>query len=174
MLDALISSKTRIKLLLKFFLNPRSSAYLRGLESEFGESSNAIRLELNRFESAGLLNSFSNGNKRMFKANPKHPLFMELRNIVLKHLGVDRIIEEVVSRLGDVNRVYLTGDLALGKDTGIIDLVLVGDVNREYLGNLVTKAEALLDRKIRYLVYNLEEASEITNNTDKYLLIWNE
>lgn len=174
MLDALISSKTRIKLLLKFFLNPRSSAYLRGLESEFGESSNAIRLELNRFESAGLLNSFSNGNKRMFKANQKHPLFLELRNIVLKHLGVDRIIEEIVSRLGDVNRVYLTGDLALGKDTGIIDLVIVGEVDREYLSNLVSKAEDLLDRKIRYLVYDHNEATEVTNNKDKYLLIWNE
>lgn len=110
----------------------------------------------------------------MFKANQKHPLFLELRNIVLKHLGVDRIIEEIVARLGDVNRVYLTGDLALGKDTGIIDLVIVGDVNREYLSNLVSKAEDLLERKIRYLVYNHEEAVQITTNKDKYLLIWNE
>ncbi len=173
MLEALISSKTRIKLLLKFFLNPRSSAYLRGLESEFGESSNAIRLELNRFEKAGLLNSFSKGNKRMFKANQNHPLFLELRNIVLKHLGVDKIIEEIIPRLGEVNHVYLTGDIALGKDTGIIDLVIVGSVNREYLSNLVEKAENLLDRKIRYLVYGDHEAENLSQNKDKYLLIWN-
>ena len=48
MLDTLISSQTRLKLLLKFFLNSSTSSYLRDLESEFGESTNAIRLELNR------------------------------------------------------------------------------------------------------------------------------
>ena len=174
MLDAFISSKTRIKLLLKFFLNPQSSSYLRGLESEFGESTNAIRLELNRFESAGLLKSFLNGNKRMFHANEKHPLFNELRNIVLKHLGVDRVIEMVIDRLGEVKKVFLTGDLAYGRDTGVIDLVIVGDVNRSYLAELVTKAEKLLERKIRYLVYEPQEEQELTSNKEKFLLIWNE
>jgi len=75
MLDTLISSQTRLKLLLKFFLNSSTSSYLRDLESEFGESTNAIRLELNRFEQAGLLSSASIGNKKMFSANTQHPLF---------------------------------------------------------------------------------------------------
>ena len=55
MIETLISSKTRIKLLLKFFLNSNTTAYLRSLESEFGESTNAIRIELNRLEEAGML-----------------------------------------------------------------------------------------------------------------------
>jgi len=55
MIEALISSKTRIKLLLKFFLNSSNKSYLRGLESEFGDSTNGIRLELNKLEEAGLL-----------------------------------------------------------------------------------------------------------------------
>ena len=50
MLDSLITSKTRIKLLLKFFLNTSTHAYLRGLADEFGESTNALRLELNHLE----------------------------------------------------------------------------------------------------------------------------
>ena len=75
MLDSLITSQTRIKLLKKFFLNRSTKAHLRGLESEFGESSNAIRLELNRFEEAGLLNSLRDGNKKIYQANPTHPLY---------------------------------------------------------------------------------------------------
>ena len=63
MINALITSETRIKLLRKFFLNSSTKAHLRGLESEFGESTNAIRLELNRFEEAGLLHSLRDGNK---------------------------------------------------------------------------------------------------------------
>ena len=69
MINALITSETRIKLLRKFFLNSSTKAHLRGLESEFGESSNAIRLELNRFEAAGLLYSLREGNKKVFQAN---------------------------------------------------------------------------------------------------------
>jgi DeoR/GlpR family transcriptional regulator of sugar metabolism len=75
MLEALITSKTRIKLLLKFFLNPSTSAHLRGLATEFNESSNAIRLELNRLEDAGMLTTVSEGNKKLFQVNKKHALF---------------------------------------------------------------------------------------------------
>lgn len=64
MIETLISSQTRIKLLLKFFLNSNTKAYLRSLESEFSESSNAIRLELNRLEQSGMLSSFMEGNKK--------------------------------------------------------------------------------------------------------------
>ena len=55
MLDSLITSKTRVKLL-KFFMNPETRSYLRSLAEEFGESTNAVRVELNRLEKAGILN----------------------------------------------------------------------------------------------------------------------
>ena len=66
MIEGLITSKTRIKLLLKFFLNSETKSYLRSLESEFDESSNSIRVELNRLEAAGLLQSNLEGNKKIF------------------------------------------------------------------------------------------------------------
>jgi len=134
MLDTLITSKTRIKLLLKFFLNKDYASYLRYLESEFGESSNAIRVELNRLEQAGLLNSFIKGNKKYYQANAHHPIFNDIHNIILKYTGIYRIIDNVIRKLGKVNKVYLTGDFARGYDNGIIDLVFIGkDINRIYL-----------------------------------------
>ncbi len=158
MIDALISSKTRIKLLLKFFLNSHATAYLRSLESEFGESSNGIRIELNRLENAGLLLSDSEGNKKIFRANTGHPLFREIHNIILKQVGLDQVIETVIQRLGDVQRVYLVGDFSKGMDSQVIDLVFVGNFDKPYLSTLVEKAEKLVGRKIRYLLYSTEEA----------------
>ena len=157
-IDALISSKTRIKLLLKFFLNSHATAYLRSLESEFGESTNGIRLELNRLEGAGLLNSEMDGNKKIFRANTDHPLFREIHNIILKQVGLDQVIETVIQRLGDVQRVYLVGDFSKGTDSPVIDLVFVGDFDKSYLSTLVEKAEKIVGRKIRYLLYSPEEA----------------
>ena len=174
MLETLISSKTRIKLLLKFFLNSNNTAYLRSLESEFGESSNAIRLELNRLEGAGMLSSFLDGNKKMFRANKKHPLFKEIRNIVLKTIGIDSIIENVIERLGEVEKVYMVGEFSRGLDSEIIDLVLIGNIDKTYLINLVDKAEELIRRKIRYLIYTPEEFKPDTflNKKPEPLLLW--
>jgi hypothetical protein len=72
--------------MVKFFLDPKTTGYLRGLEEEFGDSTNAIRLELNRFESIGLLNSYTEGKRKYFKANPKHPFYPEVNGMVKKHV----------------------------------------------------------------------------------------
>ena len=94
MLETLISSKTRLKLLLRLFLNPGSKAYLRGLADEFDESTNSVRVELNRFEEAGMLSSDLVGNKKVFQANKEYPLFEEIRKILLKYTGLQDIIDE--------------------------------------------------------------------------------
>jgi hypothetical protein len=175
MLDTLITSKTRLKLLLKFFLNSSSRAHLRNLETEFGESTNAIRLELNKFEEAGLLKSEMNGNKKVFRANTGHPLFSDIHNILLKTIGIDQVIERVVTRLGNVDKAFVSGDFARGRDAQIIDLVLVGDeIDQEYLVRLAQKTEELINRKIRYIIFSPEEFESYneTLTSKDMLLIW--
>lgn len=159
MINTLITSQTRIKLLRKFFLNSNTRAHLRGLESEFGESSNAIRVELNRFEDAGLLNSLRQGNKKLYQANMNHPLFSDIHSIILKDTGIDRIIDNVIHKIGDLMGVYLTGDFARGKDSRIIELIIVGDqLDRSYLADKVLQAERITGRKVSYTLMNQEEA----------------
>ena len=174
MIETLISSKTRIKLLLKFFLNSKATSYLRGLEAEFGDSSNAIRLELNRFEKAGMLTSSVKGNKKYFQANTLHPLFEDTHNIILKYIGFDQIIDRVIENLGQVNRVYVIGALAKGLDDTVIDLVFVGNLNKTYLVELIDKVEKLIHRKIKYIVYSEEEIEEIhwEKSNEQALLLW--
>jgi predicted nucleotidyltransferase len=159
MINALITSETRIKLLRKFFLNSSTKAHLRGLESEFGESSNAIRIELNRFEEAGLLHSLRDGNKKVYQANKNHPLFGDIHSIIMKEAGIDRVIDKVIHRLGNLICIYLTGDFARGKDSPVIDLILVGEnIDREYLARKVMQAEELVGRKVSYVVLHPDEA----------------
>lgn len=173
MLDALITSKTRLKLIIRFFLNPDATAYLRGLTDEFGESTNAIRLELNRFEGAGLLEAVLKGNKKIYRANKKHPLFKELHKMVKKTLGIDQIVDQVVRELGGVIQAYLTGAFARGGDGQTVDIVLIGeDINKRYLLKLVDKAEQLISRKIRYLVLNPAEADAYLKGVEDKMLIW--
>jgi predicted nucleotidyltransferase len=176
MINALITSETRIKLLRKFFLNSRTKAHLRGLESEFGESTNAIRLELNRFEEAGLLNSLRDGNKKVYQANRNHPLFGDIHSIIMKEAGIDRVIEKVIHRLGNLICVYLTGDFARGKDSPVIDLILVGkNIDREYLVRKIMQAEELVGRKVSYVVLHPDEAEShlLRVKPSDLLPLWN-
>lgn len=156
--------------MLKFFLNADTKSYLRGLAEEFSESTNAVRLELNRLEEAEMLHSELVGNKKYFFANQEHPLFNDVKSIVHKYIGLDKIIEEVVERLGDVKQVYLTGDWAKGKESEVIDLCIIGSkLNRHYLLELIEKTEGLIGKKIKYLIYDKEMTS-----TEGALLLWNE
>lgn len=158
MLESIVTSRTRIQLLLRFFLDGERAAYLRELSSELGESTNSVRVELNRLTEAKIVESFTSGRSRMYRANKNHPLFPDLQSIVKKTLGIDKLIEEIIHRLGDVKHAFITGDYARGIDGGIIDLVLIGNINREFMDKLVRKTEPLIgNRKIRHLCLTEEE-----------------
>jgi predicted nucleotidyltransferase len=114
---------------------------------------------LNRFENAGLLFSLRDGNKKVYQANASHPLFDDIHSIIMKEAGIDRVIEKVVHRIGNLICVYLTGDFARGKDSPVIDLILVGEnIDREYLARKVMQAEELVGRKVSYVVLHPAEA----------------
>ena len=170
----LIASKTRIKLLVRFFFNPRTRSYLRELAKEFNVSTNSVREELNQLTKTQLLKSEKNGRQVFYKANEKHPLFPELKSMVGKVMGIDQVIEGIVNRLGDLERAYLIDDYAEGKDTGIIDLLLVGNIDEYHLNDLSRKTERYIKRKIRSLVLSSEEYKDLTSKLENRprLLIW--
>ena len=98
----------------------------------------------------------------MYQVNTKFPMFNELQKIAFKHFGIDQIIEQVIEKLGDLEAVYLTGDLARGLDSKVVDLTLIGkDIDNSYLIRLVEKAERLIGRKIRTLTYEIDDYEEI-------------
>lgn len=149
MLESLITSKTRLRLLVKFFINAANQAHMRGLADEFGESTNAIRKELNNLSEAGYLEKKAIGNRIDYRANIDHPLFQSLQSIVRKYLGLDTIVENVLNRMGEVNQVWLIGDYAQGKDSGTIDIIVVGEaIDNTYLSQLKEKTSTLIGRNI--------------------------
>lgn len=137
-------------------LNPAAKVYLRGLERDLGVSSNTIRLELNKLSEMHLIavQDTGNSNKKQYAVNKDHPLFESLRGIILKYVGIDQILEHVIQKLGNVNAVYLTGNLAQGMNSNFVDLVIVGDIDKTYLHKLIDKAEPLISKKIRAGVFS--------------------
>jgi DNA-binding transcriptional MocR family regulator len=172
--SGIISSKTKIKLLVRLFMNPGTQSYLRQLANEFGLSTNAVREELNQLSATQLIKSDKQGKRVLYRANESHPLFPELKSMVAKVLGVDQVIDGIIKRLGNLQEAYLIDDYAEGKDTGIIDILLVGDIDPYHLNDLSRKTERYLKRKIRSLVLNQAEDVELLPKLKNRprLLIW--
>ena len=174
MLDTLITSKTRVKLLMKFFLNPGTRAYLRELASEFDESTNSVRVELNRLSKAKIISAENVGRTIEYHANAEHSLYNELQSLVRKYSGVDKLVETLIKKLGDVKTAYLVGDYARGIDSGLIDIVLIGKINKNELDRIAERRGKDISRKIRPMVVTVKELRSLWEqlNMNHALLIW--
>lgn len=171
--SGLITSKTRIKILMRLFLNPNGSAYLRELADDFQASPSQVKDELDQLRKAKLLITNKTGRQVLFSANQEHPLFNELHSMVRKALGMDEILESIIKRLGNLHQAMLVDDYAEGKDTGIIDLVLIGDIDTTNLLDLAAKTERYIERKIRTLTMTREEYEKngaILSNRPQFIL----
>ena len=153
MLSSLITSKTRLRMLIKFFVSAANNGYLNGLANEFNESTNSIRKELNNLSGAGYLLKSKENNRIIYNANTSHPMFEVLQKIVRQHLGLEDIVETVIERIGEVDQIALTGKYAKGIDSGIIEIIINGTkVNREYLENIKPKIKKKIGREVSFLV----------------------
>ena len=166
MLGEIITSKTRLRLLTRFFISQANTGYLNGLANELGESTNAIRKELNHLHTAGYLNKSKSYNKIEYNVNTSHPLYDTLRNVVMKHLGLEDIVETVLDRMGSVHDIILIGDYAKGIDSGSIEIFLVGkSLNTQYISQLEEKIEKLINRKVSFYL-----TTNFNSNQDNIIL----
>jgi hypothetical protein len=134
-----------------------------------GESTNAIRKELNHLQLAGYLKKIKVNNKIEYKANVKHPMFEVLQKVVFKHLGLEDVVENVLERMGNVQRIILVGDYAKGNDNGLIEVFLIGkNLNMEYINQIEYKIEKLINRKVSFYL-----ASKFNTNQNHIILYEN-
>ena len=162
MLSSLITSKTRLRMLIKFFVSAANNGYLNGLANEFNESTNSIRKELNNLSAAGYLSKSKENNRVVYNANTSHPMFSILQKIVRQHLGLEDIVEAVIERIGEVDKIALTGEYAKGIDSGNIEIIINGSkVNKEYLENIKPKIKKKIGREITFLLNQRLDSNSI-------------
>lgn len=146
-------------------------SYLRELSNEFGESTNGIRLELNRLTDAGLLEAEKkDGNKIVYKAKKEHPLFNEIRKMVAKYTGVDDLLRIVLESIGDLKKAFIVGDYANGMDGGTIEIVLIGKIKIHYLEALIDRLKKETNKEVIYHVFEKEQEVDFSIYGKKMLI----
>lgn len=171
MLEKLFTSRVRVKLLTTFLLNADSRFYTRQLERLLGASPRSLQRELYNLEAIGLLHSQQEGNIKYYTVNREHPIYPELKRIVIKTAGLGDVLRQELANLGTIEQAFIYGSLAAGdEDTwSDVDLMIVGQVNLLQLASVVSKLEQTLGRDVNYVIYQREEAAIKLRQGDPFL-----
>lgn len=171
MLQALFSSKVRIKLLTHFFSHPEEQCYARSLARQVEEYYNAVWQELNNLERVGLLVSERDANVKYYRLNPDFPIYKELKRIILKTSGVGQSLREALDHLGTVEWAFIYGSMAAGEEDSLsdVDLMLVGEVDLMALSAVIARLEDQLGREINYLVFARAELAQRLADGDPFI-----
>jgi len=160
MLEALLGSKLRSKVLGWLFTHPDERYFVRQLTSLVKEDSTNVSRELSRLEKAGILVSTIEGKHKYYQANRQSPLFDELHGLMLKTVGVADIIKKALEpRMADIKLAFIFGSLAKKSENRFsdIDLLVVGNITFGEVVDLISTAEGTLNRELNPVVYTLSE-----------------
>lgn len=169
MLDHIFGSRTRVKLLRLFLVNPQQRYYVRELTRKIGERINSVRRELDNLEEIGLIQAEQVGQKKYHKVKADFILYPELRSLILKsQLIIERDLAGSVKSIGQISYLVLTGILT-GVNEAKTDILVVGRVNRGKFKRLLNKFRKDFDHKLRYTVMTRKEFEYRNSLTDKFL-----
>ena len=177
MLEAIISSKTRVKLLTLFLLSPEREYYVREITRLTEENMNAVRRELANLQSFGLITGERKGNQQYYTVNQDFFLYEDLQRIVLKTEGVARVIKEHLADLAGIRCMFIYGSFAKGSAgrKSDIDLFIVGDIDENQLIPLVHESERALNREINYMLMRPGELEQRKRDRDPFVTnVWKE
>lgn len=171
MLEAIISSKTRVKLLTLFLLSPEREYYVREIVRMTDENMNAVRRELANLESFGLISGRRRGNQHYYSVNRDFFLYGDLQKIVLKTEGVARTIQERMGDLDQIMCMFIYGSFAQGKagEKSDIDLFIIGTIDENRLIPLVNESERTLNREINYTLMRPDEMRQRKETGDPFV-----
>ena len=172
MLQDLMVSKVRVKLLQTLLSQPKEMFYIRQLVRLLKEEINAVRRELQRMERLGMVKKENRGNRIYYWFNKDYPLYQDLISLVSKTVGLGGEIVKRKGKLGNVKFALLSGKMARGLKTreDEVDLLVVGEIDMQKLSSIVKETEKETGREVNYSVMTREEFNFRKKRRDPFLL----
>jgi len=172
MLDQLITSRTRSKILELFLAGPDIEIHLREISRKINENYNSTRRELNHLEELQILTSRKDGNQKYFRINKAHIIYLDLKNIYLKTAGIGNAIRNHLEEIGNVRFCFIYGSYASNteKADSDLDLFIVGNVEEKILIPVINNLEKQLNRDINYILYTPDEYLDRVKRGDRFVM----
>ncbi|MDO8667944.1 MAG: winged helix-turn-helix domain-containing protein [bacterium] len=186
MLEKLFGSKTRVKILKLFLIHPLDKYYIRQLSRDLKLQLNSVRRELENLENFGILTSdakeinsqeesegkkepATGQEKKYYRANPNFVLFDEIKALIVKaQILYEKDFVRKLQAIGKIKLLVLTG-IFVNNQSSLIDILLVGNINKVKLIKLIKELEVELGKEINFTVFNPQEFKYRRDITDIFL-----
>lgn len=172
-LNDFITSRVRIKILELFFADIGEMYHVRGVVRETKEEINAVRRELARLETAGVVKKEPRGNRVYYWVRKDYPMCGDLLSMVSKTTGLGKEIVENRVKIGKPSFVMFSGRFARhkeGKRDDEVDILVVGEIILPELAVLIRVEESRRGKEINYTVMSREEFEFRKKRRDPFLL----
>lgn len=165
-------SKVRVKMLELFFRNPNDLFYVREITREIDEEINAVRRELDRMESTGILKQEKRGNRLYYFLNRQYDYYPELLRLSVKSGGLGAQIKKIRKEIGSPKFVMFSGKFAQYKARGVdeVDILFVGDIKTQPLEPLLKLEQERRGHEINYTVMSVEEFEFRKTRRDPFII----
>ncbi len=165
-------SRVRSKLIKAFFSDPQEMYYVRQLTRMTNEEINAVRRELSRLQSCGMIKSERRGNRLYYYAKPSYIYYPEILSLVAKSTGLGRQLLKNRLKLGKIKFMMINGRFIRGlpHQQDDVDLLVVGKVIMPQLSILIRTYEAKSKREVNYTVMSEEELTYRKARRDPFIL----
>ena len=172
MLEKLLGSRLRARVIGWLFTHADERYYVRQLADLLGEDSTNLSRELTRLEGLGVVVSQREGTQKHYHANSDLPIFDELRSIAVKTVGLVEVLSAALVPYGSkIALAFVYGSLAQGTHSAKsdVDLVIVGNLDAVDLHRAIVQAEDKLKRAVNYSLFSPEEFQRERDNADSFL-----
>ncbi|MBI5448884.1 hypothetical protein HY948_01050 [Candidatus Gottesmanbacteria bacterium] len=173
MLEDIIISRVRVKILTLFLSHPGVIFHVRDIVRRTNEEINAVRRELSHMEKAGMVTKEQRANRLLYAMRRDHPLYYDLLALIGKTSGLGWEILKNKAKLGKIKFAMIAGKLLRGaqkKDASDVDLLVVGSVVLPELAQLVKAEEVRRERELKYTVMTEEEFAFRKHRRDPFVL----
>ncbi len=169
-LEELFLSKARAEIFRQLFGLKERELHLRALERGSGLSAPTIRQELLKLRKLDLLKVRKDSNRHYYRANAEHPLYREIKNLVLKTSGLVEILKKALDRK-EVKIAFVFGSMATNGDKAgsDIDLLVIGDVSLRKIVGWLSGVPEQAGREINPHAMTIEEFRKRRKEAEHFL-----
>ncbi|MBI3272989.1 MAG: nucleotidyltransferase domain-containing protein [Planctomycetes bacterium] len=169
-LSVLLASRVKAELFRLLFTVPAREIHVRELARRARLNEATVRQELRRLSGLGLIEVRRDGNRAYYRANPRHPIYPDLRNLVLKTSGLAEVLREAL-RHPAVGLAFVFGSIAAGTERpeSDVDLMVIGEIGLREVSKLLSGVGGKLGREVNPHVLTREEFGRRKRTRDHFL-----
>lgn len=159
-LSRTLFGKTRRAVLSLLYSHVDDAFYLRQIVRAAGVGLGSVQRELKQLSDAGIIQRIVRGHQVYFQANPRCPVFEELKKLITKTVGVGATLKAALTPLMDrIHVAFIYGSIARSEEhrDSDVDVLVVGKVTFSEIVSFLQEAQQTIGREINPTVYPPEE-----------------